>query len=551
MAVDPKKLVAAISPKAYCDGTNLDKDKIEEIKEKLTDLIKESGEDPSIKTIKDAVEWANKTGIKLGKKDAYIKSAGIAKLKESEFIDFDEVVKTPFELLGIKNPVEEHTLEYDTSSQALEQVYFWLHDYLESNKVDYGVAVEKLVDNFVSSPGSAHFSETGAKATRMQEEGMKILGVANTLIKSILNLIYDLKEFKLRLEIYDDYKGKDENKKESAYLSLKQLWIDQVDIKRGSSSIKALAVSGANAPNFVVLIDAFMVAKSLSEIKTMDLNERVLRLLEQRFGEFERWLTESDKELRKRYEIEKIYLKSQLNTVKLYSRWAKPYLKAAAQLEQRAASTSALVSLFSTSLFELTLLGVGDYRPERDVARGELPSSFKGANKRKYAPVVLVELKFRSIPERFQQQGGYGFRGKAEITFTSFALNDEERKTLKEQLDLDDFKDVYTIISGATEESLGQLQLDIDEILGESEKKEGAKKEFEETNPFSALFSIVTDLFNKRGGQFIVKKGEKGPGIAPDSGMEEVMRSQAGLEARRRCRKFYDSFKKANNSPAF
>jgi len=69
MAVDPKKLVAAISPKAYCDGTNLDKDKIEEIKEKLTDLIKESGEDPSIKTIKDAVEWANKTGIKLGKKD--------------------------------------------------------------------------------------------------------------------------------------------------------------------------------------------------------------------------------------------------------------------------------------------------------------------------------------------------------------------------------------------------------------------------------------------------------------------------------------------------
>jgi hypothetical protein len=33
--------------------------------------------------------------------------------------------------------------------------------------------------------------------------------------------------------------------------------------------------------------------------------------------------------------------------------------------------------------------------------------------------------------------------------------------------------------------------------------------------------------------------------------MEEVMRSQAGIEGRRKCRKFYDSFKKYNESPAF
>ena len=185
----------------------------------------------------------------------------------------------------------------------------------------------------------------------------------------------------------------------------------------------------------------------------------------------------------------------------------------------------------------------------RDIAKGDLPKVFKGKNTRGYAPVVLVELKFRSIPERFQQ-GGYGFRGKEDITFTSFALNKEEIEKLKEQLDWDDFKDVYSLISGATEESLGQMQTDIDEILNEG-KKEEKKSSSEETNPFAALFSIVGDLFKKGESKSEDKKKEKKLEIAPDSDIEKVIRSQAGIEARRRCRKFYDSFKKSNNSPAF
>ncbi len=532
MAVDPKKLIAAINPEVYC---------IEQ-KEKYGEYVK----------IRSDVKKILKQALANKEKDSYLKAAEKAELVETQFLDFDEVVKTPFKLVGIKNPIEQHVLEYETSSQALEQVYYWLHDYLY-NKAEYGSA-EKIVDNFISSPGSVHFSEMGMKATKMQEEGMKILATANQVVRTILNIIYDLKEFKLRLDIYDDFNNKKEKEKsEAAYLSLKQIWLDQVDMKRGSSAIKALAVSGVNQPGFVMLIDAFMVVKSLEDIKKIDLNERIKRLLEQRFSEFERWLKESEKELKKRFEIEKVYLKSQINAVKLYSRWAKPYLKAAAQLEQRATATSALVTAFNTALFELTLLGIGEYKPEKDVSLGELPPSFKGANKRKYLPVVLVELKFRSIPER-HQQGGYGFRGKAEITFTSFSLNEEERNLLKDQLEWDDFRDVYSLIAGSTEESLGQLQGDINEFLGES-KKENKREEAttEETNPFAALFSIVTDLFKKKEVKVEKKEGseEKKLEIKSDSEMEKVMRSQAGIEARRKCRKFYDSFKKANNSPSF
>lgn len=542
MAVDPKKLIAAISPDTYCskkargEVKGIIQESIKEVKSKIAQM-KEEG--------RAIVEDDYQT-------DAYLKAAEKAQLAESDFMDFDEVIKTPFELKGLKNPIEQHIVSYDTSSQAIEQVYFWIHDYIQNNKQDYGDVI-KLVDNFISAPGSAHFSEMGGRATKMQEEGMKILGVANQLIKAILQIIYDLKEFKMRLMVYDEYNDKtNASRSESARLSLKQIWLDQVDIKRGNSSIKALAISGANAPNFVMLIDAFMKVNSLKEIDEIDLNERVKRLLYQRFGDFERWIKESDRELRKRYEIEKIYLKSQVNNVKLYSKWAKPYLRAAAQLEQRASETSSLVSAFSTTLFELTLLGFGDYAPEKDIAKGDLPKVFKGKNKRGYAPVILVELKFRSIPERFQQQGGYGFRGKADIVFTSFSLNKEERQMLKDQLEWDDFKDVYRLIAGSTEESLGQMQSDINELLGESATSEKKKEpsSSEDTNPFAALFSGFSELFSRK--SEVKKEGkEKKLSIEPDSDIEKIMRSQSGIEARIRCKKFYDSFKKSNNSPTF
>ncbi|MEM4271769.1 MAG: hypothetical protein QXD13_01630 [Candidatus Pacearchaeota archaeon] len=522
MAVDPKKLVAAINPGVYCL----------ELKEKYGEILK----------VRKEVQNALKESLKKGEKDAYLKAAKDAELVEPKWMDFDEVVKTPFALEGLKNPIEQHTISYETTGGSIEKVYFWLHDYIVNNKSEYGDA-KKLVDSFVSSPGSGHFAEMSARATRMQEEAMKILGVINQMIKSILNITYDLKEFQLRLDPYNNLKSKDENIRSAAMFSLKQIWLDTVDIKKGNSSIKAMAVGGVNAPNFVMLIDAFMVAESLEKIDKMDLNDRIKRILKQRFAEFQKWLVESEKELRRRFELEKTYLKSQYNSIQLYARWAKPYLEAARMLEQRATASAALVTAFETSLFELTLLGIGEYNIRRDIAVGDLPKMFEKKVKRKYSPVVLVELKFRSIPER-SQKGGYGFIGKAEITFTSFALNEDEIKVLEDQLNKDIFGDVIDLIGGTTE-SLAQLKEDVDKFLSEepSEEEKEEKKEVIDTNPFSALWSIFFPSKSKE------EKKANLLEIRPDDALEKVVRSQAAIEARRKCRKFYDAFKKAYNIP--
>src|SRR3989344_5027147 len=284
MAVNIHNLIASINPGVFCEPFIEEEGKRVDLREKVKKLVKEKG---------------------------YLAAAEVAKPKESSAMDFDERIPyiSPFKLAGIKNPIEKHYLSYDSSGQNLEPVYFWILDNLYQEYRDMK-KVDKLIDNFVSSPGSGHFSEMGLKATKMQEEEMKMLGAANSVVKSILTLIYDLKEFKIRLDLYEELKSSKSEEKNSAMLSLKQIWMDTVDAKRGNTSIKALTLGGQSY--FVTLIDAFMASDSLKVVDKLDLNDRVKRLLQQRVGEFLKWVEESEKELRKRYEIERTYLKSQV-----------------------------------------------------------------------------------------------------------------------------------------------------------------------------------------------------------------------------------------------
>jgi hypothetical protein len=501
MAVNIHSLVAAISPDIYCDPM-----------------------------LKGSVK-------KIAKEKGFLAAAKEAKLRPQDYMDSDLVdIEGPIKLHGIKNPIEKHKLVYDSFSQALEPIYFWILDYINGR---YGKS-EKLIDNFMTSPGSSQFGEMGSRATRMQEEAMKMLGTAGAIVKSILNIVYDLKEFKIRLNNYDDLKSKDKARKSAALLSLKQVWLDQVDFaKRGTTSLKQMAAQF----DYVTIIDAFMVANSLEHVKKLDLNDRVKRILEQRVLEFQNWIKESEQELRKRFEIEKIYLKNQVNSVKLYARWIKPYLKAAQQLEQRGSESAALVSSFNTTLLELTILGRRKIDIDLEIKRDNFPKSFKKLNFKNYQPMIIVEFKYRAAPERISQgaQSGYGYRGSVEIEFTSYALTDPELAVLRAELEKDDLGDLMKMIEGSTTDSLDKIQVDLDEFLGPDSDK-GNKKKGEES-----LFSSFSSLFKTESSK--VKQSKKG--LTKDTDSETLIRNQAIIDARMRCRGIYNAYKGSNQMPSF
>lgn len=541
--------MAAINPGLYSSN---DIDPVEN--ESYSDILAEKVSN----ALKKAKEESDKKGKKFGLEQAarvYVEIATKEKIKtrDGDFMDLDEAeYKSPFSLAGIKNPVEKHTLNYDSFGESLEPIYFWIVDNARGKKT-------KLVDNFSATPSSGLFGELGMRATKMQEEAMKILGSVNVVIKSALNIIYDLKEFKMRLETYKDFKSSDKAKKNAAYLSLKQIWLDKVDINRGNTSIKAMAQQF----DYVTLIDAFMAAESTAQLNItkegekgyIDLNERVRRLLLQRFGDFERWIGESEQELTKRFNIEKNYLKSQMASLKLYVRWLKPYLKAAKDMEMTQRDGNAdLVNVFNTSILELKLLVEGD-KPQdvtEQITSGDLPNTFKKLIEKKqikeFYTIMTVELSFRQAPERMQQSGGgYGFRGKVDVTFASYALDKTELEIFKKAMEVDDDLDAESLIEQATGESMNLIEKDIREFLEDEKKKDDEGEKEDDINPFTALFSFLKldEIVEKK------KEDKDYSKMSKDDDHNKIVRSLALISARRGCRKLYDIYKKTHGMPAF
>jgi hypothetical protein len=442
-----------------------------------------------------------------------------------------------------EEPEAEHTMVYDSSSETIEPIYFFILDLMN----DFGLAPEKLIDNFSSTPGSQHFSETGLKATAMQGEAMKIIGGINTLIRTIIQIVYDLRDFKIRLQSYSD--AKNEKTKEAAILALKQLWMDKVDIAKGNSSIRAMGLGQAG---FQTLIDAFLVSKNTEDVDKLDLNDQVKRILKPRVMEFGIWLKESESELRKRFEIQKNYLKSQVNNLTLYSRWVKPYLLASQQLErQEPGRDASLVNMFNTIKLQLTLLGKQKLDIKKSALAGDLPLDFQEEKfiktlKKDYYSCVLVDFTFRAIPK----QGT--FVGKSEITFKAYSLNQDELAKIDEEINKSDIGDVLKLIKGATTESIDQLQKDIDFFLEDTEDEEKKKKANEDVNPFKALV----------GGYDKSPKSAKKDGEKQDTKKEIIikkddfiekqhLRPLAALNAETTAFTLFDVYKKAYGMPSY
>ncbi|MBS3079291.1 hypothetical protein J4218_04170 [Candidatus Pacearchaeota archaeon] len=465
--------------------------------------------------------------------------------------EIDDIIKKVVPYYKKRKASSEYEITYDSSTEQLEPVYFWILDFMEK----MFRKTEKLTDNFASSPGSGHFSELQGKASQMQQEASRVLGTVNNILKGIINLIYDLKEFKLRLSHYDAANSKDKITKESGILALKQIWMDKVDLaQRGQGSLNALSSGNLQ---FVTLRDAFMIVDSPEKVDELDLNDRVKRILKPRIQEFLEWRKRSEQELRKRYEIEKIYLKSQVNALKLNTRWARPYLIAAEKLRQNESISSRpdLVTAFNTIFLQLTLMGIDPINVKDEVMDKKLPRDFVKMEKnlRKYNAVSVIDFEYRGIPSKAGQH--YTFGGRVNVKFRGYGLTDKEIELVKLELNKSNMQAALSLVDGMTKDSLEQIQVDIDEIL--SDKSQEQKNKEEDLNPFSAIFSIFKsetkeekkkeeDMSDEEKYKKIEKEVKKSENYA-----EQYIRNYSAAQGGSKAFTVYDVYKKGHGMPGF
>jgi hypothetical protein len=446
-------------------------------------------------------------------------------------------------------PIWENEMNYETNLENLQPVYFWIIDFAQTLGFKN---LEKIKDNFTASPGSSYFADLNARARTMQEESIKIMGYVNTVIKSITNLIYDLKEWDMLLKDYDNANSKSLKEKEVGILSLKQRWMSTVDAKRGMGSIDNMA----HQYGFTILRPAFVAAKSAEDIDKMDLNDLVKRALKPRVAEFFEWVEMSEIEMRKRYNIEKSYLKNQIDTLKLYTSWVKPYLASAEQLRMKVGETPSLVSVFSTMVLELELLGSPQDKvdiADRVVAK-DLPRNFKriAGRIRPFYPVILINFSFRTFPTQQSM-----LSGKVKISFKAYAFNGDEMLYLKKLRKDKEMEDLFGVTS-ITQETLNQLKDDIEKYTKDEEKKEESM--------FSGIFEGFMETLGVRRkkeekkakeGEFTpeeeakLKSFEEKKEVPKDSYEESVVRELVETDAGALCFKIYDVFKKARGMASF
>jgi len=440
-------------------------------------------------------------------------------------------------------PLSSFKLTSQSDITQLEPIYYWILDFLE----DAGIKVQKITDNFTASPGSGQFQDFTQRQSTYMAKAAEYMGAINQVTKSILNLIYDLKEFEIRLEQYKRAKSKNDKEKQEGILALKQIWLDNVDLKRGRGSIHQMA----NEIGFTTIREVFLIANSIEDVEKMAskeggnvINDSIKRVLIPRVGEFKIWADVSEKELRKRFEIEKTYLKSQVETLKLYTKWARPYLKATEDLGMKGFDKDpALVSSFSTSMFQLTLMGK---------KQEKLPKEHESYNMRRgYYAVYVISMEYRGhVGQKVTQKGdyGFGFGGRVDMTFNCYSLNEDELKLVDKQLADADLSDGLKTLQDNTADTLKQLEDDIKHFIlddkEEGEKGEKEKKE-DDTNPFPVLFSLFKFSFSS------LKKDKKRDinepkDIPKDNYVETIVRDKARDSAKGFLFTTYDVYKKAH-----
>ena len=186
-------------------------------------------------------------------------------------------------------------------------------------------------------------------------------------------------------------------------------------------------------------------------------------------------------------QIEQGLLRSKIESLKLYARWLGPYLKQARQLEQSAKGTASLVNLFNSAVAEVVLLAQREYPVNEDVDRGDLPRFFLQAKRRDLFSVLILELKFRAAPER-TAGGAYGYRGRFELTMTSYALNADELAALRRELDRDNLDTTLRALGGDSGKAIAELVQHVETLVAGPEKEK--EPERDDPNPFTSLFAF-------------------------------------------------------------
>jgi ribosomal protein L24E len=349
-----------------------------------------------------------------------------------------------------KHKILEIKLILDNPNIKIEQIYFWLVDFIrDSLKMD----INKLSDDFTSSVGSSFFGEMGQRLTNVLNNARSLAELINTLTRTIISILNEYKQLYSIYILYENLLSKDPEEAITSYLALKDRWLSYVDSTRGAGALRNLQAS-----RFPSIVDLFFLADLKSELEKFknkkligqelynklfndqtnttprDLNElfnngiinrRIYNLLSSRLIEFYSWLENNKKVLYDRIVLLKSYLKHELSSLLYYVEFAKPYFKFARKLLQNPDQPVDVVNAFETAIINISLIA-----NQKEVKIKEYDEKEGKEIEKTYIPLYEINMKTRAIPTVVGRVDTYArmysFLGRIDIVLRAYLVEKEE-----------------------------------------------------------------------------------------------------------------------------
>jgi len=378
-----------------------------------------------------------------------------------------------------KHKLLEIKLILDNPNIRMEQIYFWLVDFIrDSLKMN----INKLSDDFTSSVGSVFFGEMGQRLANVLNNARSLAELINTLTRTIISILNEYKQLYSIYVLYENLLSQNSDEALASYTELKDRWLSYVDSTRGAGSLRNLQAS-----RFPSIVDLFFLADIKSELEKFknkkligeelynklfnnpentvprDLNEllnngiinrRIYNLLNSRLIEFYSWLENNKKVLYDRIILLKSYLKHELSSLLYYVEFAKPYFKFARKLLQNPDQPVDVVNAFETAIINISLIANQNEIKVKDYDEKEGKEVEKS-----YIPLYEIDMTARAIPTivgtgRFDTYTRmYSFLGRVDITLRAYLVEKEEYESIIINQESEDL----TYITGLTDDYIKSM----------------------------------------------------------------------------------------------
>ena len=413
-------------------------------------------------------------------------------------IDNHEEAPTVFVDSAFPKPESRRHLVTESYQLNVEESYFWLYNFItEKGYAD----VIKVSDYFTSSESSAFFGINQQRLAAQQEKVAQYLGTIANMIKSLFQLVREMRILDERLDLY---KQSFEKKDQTAEVSLKGYWIDLVE---GGPKNPASVYGMARDLGFATLPDLFFSAPVMTSegvdahIKTLEFNRKVKEVLSRKLKVFLIWKEHTYKELADRRKFTLKYLHQHYNVINMYSQWIIPYLKNIKRMTHKDFTDHPeLIAGFEGTIMEIELLAVKNMEAKTE-----------------YVSCVDIYFFYRTQPAMSFQTEGYNrgplHVGKIEIDFRGYAWSKEQIKKYQEFRKAEK-QDILMSLNQSVKDAYEALGTDLQNYLAEAKKYQeegklaGKKPEAvkpESTNPFTPFMQIGGGFLDLFGGFFQVR----------------------------------------------